>query len=93
MFQYLFGWNNIPEAPPCPSLFEVELRNCKLKHIQLGRNKVENLPVQPLIVKRHLAEILDAKERLKHVVVIKKDQVYVPRHPVLRQLINTVPRA
>ena len=93
MLRYIFGWNDIPEAPSCPSQFEIDLRSCKLKHVQLGRNKIDNVPVQPLIVKRHLSEILDAKDRLKHVVMIDKDQVYVPRHPVLRELLNTTPRA
>jgi hypothetical protein len=94
MLRYIFGFGPvIPDAPPLPTQFEIELKSCKLKHVQLGRNKLKDVPYNPHIVRKHLVEILEAKGQLKRVISIEKPKVYVPRHPVLRELINTVPRA
>jgi len=95
MYHYVssFFWRRpeIPEAPLMPSPFEIELRNAKLKHIQLGRNKPKFSQTQRQVVKTHLDEILRVKKSLNKVSVNKgKTYLWIPRHPVLAELLTTV---
>lgn len=81
----------IPEAPPIPSPFEIELRTAKLKFIQLGRNKPKFSKTQRQIVKTHLYEILRVKESLRKTSVNQgKTYLWIPRHPVLAELLTNV---
>lgn len=95
MYHYVssFFWRSpeIPEAPPIPSQFEIELRNAKLKHIQLGRNKPKFSQTQRQVVKTHLHEILRVKKSLRKTSVNQgKTYLWIPRHPVLAELLTTV---
>jgi len=102
MFHYVSAlFYGIPEAPPLPSstsfIEEEELVIIKssLRKPALGRNKPKeytkrlSLPKQVL-----LHEILRTKASLKNVITqdYKQPVTYLPEHPVLLQLLETVDR-
>jgi hypothetical protein len=96
MYHYvssLFWRSKIPEAPPMPSEFEIQLRTAKLKHIQMGRNRPSFAPTQRQVVKAHLLDILRVKNDLNPVIPNeKKTYIFPPQHPVLIELLNSVSR-
>jgi hypothetical protein len=97
MFHYLnalFYGSTIPEAPPLPSPFEEELVLVKSKlKPQLGRNKPKQFTPSLTLPKQVLLrEIKKTKNNLKKALRTSyKGRTYLPRHPVLLELLTTIP--
>jgi len=95
MFHYLnalFYSPSIPEAPPLPSPLEEELVLVKSKlKPQLGRNKPKQFTPSLTLPKQVLLhEITRTKNSLKKALTKSYEgRTYLPRHPVLLELVLT----
>lgn len=95
MFHYLnalFYGSLVPEAPPLPSPFEEEIVLVKSKlRPQLGRNLPKQFtPYLTLPKQVLLHEITRTKNSLKKALTKSYEgRTYLPRHPVLLELVLT----
>jgi len=98
MFHYLnalFYGSSVPEAPPLPTPFEEELVLVKGKlKPQLGRNKPKQFTSSLTLPKQVLLhEITRTKNNLKKALTTSYEgRTYLPRHPVLLELLTNIPR-
>jgi hypothetical protein len=96
LLYYITGYNsNVPVAPPIQELspLEKEIKEFKFK-TALGRNmpKIKNEDFEIIKISDvYIKDILSVK--LKHIEVPPRKNNWKPRHPVLCEILSTVPIA